>query len=53
MSNTLDNFFNDLNLIVQPEILSTCCGARVLGETFLNVGRCSDCLEMSLFEEQE
>lgn len=29
---TLDNFFSDLKLIVEPEMLSDCCGVIPLGK---------------------
>lgn len=46
--NKLDMFFEKLS---QPEVLSNCCSAPVMGELFRNFGRCSDCLEMAEFEE--
>lgn len=46
---TLDNFFSDLKLIVEPEMLSDCCGVIPLGETFLLSGRCSECFEGTMF----
>jgi hypothetical protein len=48
---TLDNFFADL-----PEKqgeLSGCCGAPALGELWLRWGRCSECLEMAEFKEED
>lgn len=50
MNSTLDNFFAGLN---EPELLSDCCDAKVMGELFKNFGRCSQCLEMASFEGEE
>ncbi len=48
---TLDNFFTKLTPHAEDG-LSNCCGAPLMGESFLNVGRCSDCLEMATFEAE-
>lgn len=55
--NELDRFFGDLtpelNKLTIVPLLSNCCAAKVLGETFKNFGRCSDCLEMAEFKKEE
>jgi hypothetical protein len=50
---TLDNFFTDMMSELQEGLLSNCCAAEASAETFLNVGRCSDCLEMATFSQED
>lgn len=54
--NELDKFFGDVmgdldKLTIIP-LVSNCCGAKVFGEIFRNLGRCSDCMEMAEFSKE-
>lgn len=48
-----DDTFDLSTFISNDGLVSVCCSAKPLGDTYEGVGRCYDCKEMSEFKELE